>query len=94
MHQFHAKLCCSMVVSVDFTTRVIYYIIISRLGISITEGHQLQYLAALVHQPKIQSTLFILKSKGPSETLRNICPLTYQMCKIEENTNRTTKFHK
>ena len=53
MHQFHAKLCCSMVVSVDFTTRVIYYIIISRLGISITEGHQLQYLAALVHQPKV-----------------------------------------
>ena len=43
---------------------------------------------------KVQSTLVISKSKGPSETLRDIRTSTYQMCRIEENTNRTTKFHK
>ena len=43
---------------------------------------------------KIQSTLVISKSKGPSEILRDIRTSTYQMCKTEENTNRTTKFHK
>ena len=43
---------------------------------------------------KIQSTLVISTSKGPSETLRDIRTSTYQMCRIEENTNRTTKFHK
>ena len=42
----------------------------------------------------VQSTLVISKSKGPSETLRDIRTLTYQICRIEENTNRTTKFHK
>ena len=42
----------------------------------------------------IQSTLVIPKSKGPSGTLRDIGTLTYQICRIEENTNRTTKFHK
>ena len=42
----------------------------------------------------IQSTLDISKSKGPSETLQDICTLTYQICGTEENTNRTTKFHK
>ena len=42
----------------------------------------------------IQSTLVISKSKGPSETLRDIRTSTYQMCSIEENTNRTTKLHK
>ena len=42
----------------------------------------------------LQSTLVISKSKGPSETLRDIRTSTYQMCSIEENTNRTTKFHK
>ena len=41
----------------------------------------------------IQSTLIISKSKGPSETLRDIRTSTYQMCRIEENTNRITKFH-
>ena len=41
-----------------------------------------------------KSTLVISKSKGPSETLRDIRTLTYQMYRIEENTNRTTKFHK
>ena len=43
---------------------------------------------------QIQSTLVISKSKGPSETLRDIRTSTYQMCSIEENTNGTTKFHK
>ena len=43
---------------------------------------------------KLQSTLVISKSKGPSQTLRDIRTSTYQMCRIEENTDRTTKFHK
>ena len=42
----------------------------------------------------IQSTLVISKSKEPSETLRDIRTSTYQMCRTEENTNRTNKFHK
>ena len=42
---------------------------------------------------EIQSTRIILKSKGPCETLRDIRTSTYQMYRIEENTNRTTKFH-
>ena len=43
---------------------------------------------------KVQSTLAISKSKGPSEILRDIRSSTYQMCRTEENTNQTTKFHK
>ena len=35
-----------------------------------------------------------LEVEGTSETLRDIRTSTYQMCRIEENTNRTTKFHK
>ena len=42
----------------------------------------------------VQSTLVISKSKGPTETLRDIRTSTYQMCRIEENTKQTTKFHK
>ena len=42
----------------------------------------------------VQSTLVISKSKGPAETLRDIRTSTYQMCRIEENTKRTTKFLK
>ena len=42
----------------------------------------------------MQSTLVISKSKRPAEKLRDIRTATYQMCRIEENTNRTTKFHK
>ena len=34
---------------------------------------------------KIQSTLVISKSKGLSETLRDIHTSTYQICGIEEN---------
>ena len=43
---------------------------------------------------KLQSTLVISKSNGPAETLRDIRTSTYQMCRTEENTKRTTKFHK
>ena len=42
----------------------------------------------------IQSTLVISKSKGPSVSLRDICTLTYQISRIEENTNRRTELHK
>ena len=48
----------------------------------------------LCSRHEIQSTLGISKSKGPSETIRDIHTSTYQMCSIEENTNGTTKFHK
>ena len=41
-----------------------------------------------------QWTLVISKSKGPSGTLRDIRTSTYQIWRIEENTNGTTKFHK
>ena len=40
----------------------------------------------------IQSTLVISKLKGPSETLRNIRSSTYQIFRIEENTNRQLNF--
>ena len=40
-----------------------------------------------VYTIHVQSTLVISESKGPSETLRDICTLTYQICRIEENTN-------
>ena len=42
----------------------------------------------------IQSPLVILKSMWLTETLRDIRTSTYQICRIEENTYRTTKFHK
>ena len=43
---------------------------------------------------KVQSTLVISKSKGPSKTLWDIRTSTLQICSIEEKTIRTTKFHK
>ena len=46
--------------------------------------------ADIIH---VQSTHVISKSKGPAETLRDIRTSTYQTCRIEENTKRTTKFH-
>ena len=42
----------------------------------------------------VQSTLVISKLKGPSETLPDIRSSTYQIFRIEENTNCTSKFHK
>ena len=46
------------------------------------------------HSMDIQSTLVISKSKGPSETLRDIRTSINQICRIEENTNHTIKFNK
>ena len=46
------------------------------------------------YDDEIQSTLVISKSKGPSDTLRDIRTSAYQICRIEENTNRTTEFNK
>ena len=43
---------------------------------------------------KIQSTLVISKSKGPSKTVRDIRTSTYQICSIEEKTIWTTNFYK
>ena len=42
----------------------------------------------------VQLTLVISKSKGSSETLRDIRTSGYQICSIEKNPNRKTKFHK
>ena len=42
----------------------------------------------------LQSTIIISKLKEPSETLQDIRTSTYQICRIEENTEGTTKFHK
>ena len=39
-----------------------------------------------------KSTLVISKMKGPSETLRDIRILTYQICIIEENTIEQPNF--
>ena len=47
-----------------------------------------------VYVYNVQSTLVISKSKGPSETLPDIRTSTYQICRTEKNTNRTTEFHK
>ena len=41
---------------------------------------------------KLQSTLVVSKLKGPSETFRDIRILRYQIFRIEENTNRMTKY--
>ena len=51
------------------------------------------FFKPIIHSLK-QSTLVISKSKGPAETLRDIRTSTNQMCRIDENTKRTTKFHK
>ena len=49
------------------------------------------YMAGF-YPAKIQLAVLISKSKGLSETLRDIRISTYQICRIEQNTNRTTKF--
>ena len=43
---------------------------------------------------QVQSILVISKSKGLSEILRDIHTSTYQTCRIEEKTKKTTTFHK
>ena len=45
------------------------------------------------YSKKLQSTLVISKSKGPSKTLRDIRTSTDQICSSVEKTIRTTKFH-
>ena len=57
-------------------------------------GFVVQSFTYIMVAKDIQSTLVISKSKEPSETLRDIRTSTYQICRIEENANRTTKFHK
>ena len=47
-----------------------------------------------VCQYNVQSTLVISNLKGPSGILRDIHSSTYQIFRIEETTNRTTKFNK
>ena len=49
--------------------------------------------ATLLQQHELQSTLVISKLKGPSEILRDIHTSTNRIFRIEENTNRTAKFH-
>ena len=56
--------------------------------------HMKFILVGSFHTNDLHSTLVISKLKGPSQTLRDIYTLTYQIFRIEENTNRTTKFHK
>ena len=53
---------------------------------------EFDFLKSMIHF-QIQSTLVISKLEGPAETLRDIRSSTYQIFRIEENTNRTTKFH-
>ena len=53
-----------------------------------------EYLHVQLFVLILQSTLVILKSTGPSETLRDIRISTYQIWRIEENTSGTSKFHK
>ena len=43
---------------------------------------------------RIQSTLVISNSKGPSEILQDIRTSTYQICRIEEKIIPTTTFNK
>ena len=43
---------------------------------------------------QVQSTLVISKLKGSSETLRDIRISTFQIFRIAENTNGTSKIHK
>ena len=72
------------------------YLLLSKLTYDVTDTcNAIQ--CRLVHRllkKVIQSTLVFSKSKGLSETLRDIRISTYQICRIDENTNRTTKFHK
>ena len=50
-------------------------------------------LESVEGETEVQSTLIISKSKGSSETLRDIRISTYQICRIEENTNQTSQIN-
>ena len=56
--------------------------------------HKIHRLSRKEKKKDIKLTLVISKLKGPSETLRDIRTSTYQICRIEENTNQTTNIHK
>ena len=56
--------------------------------------HKIHRLSRKEKKKDIKLTLVISKLKGPSETLRDIRTSTYQICRMEENTNRTTNIHK
>ena len=49
--------------------------------------HFQEMMAKSPNVAKIQSTLVISKSKGPSKTVRDIRMSTYQICSIEEKNN-------
>ena len=49
--------------------------------------HKIHRLSRKEKKKDIKLTLVISKLKGPSETLRDIRTSTYQICRIEENTN-------
>ena len=75
---------------------IVYTMLLSIISEMLPEIHTMEkfdFLKTIIHF-QIQSTFVISKLKGPSETLRDIRTSTYQMCRTEENTNRTTKFHK
>ena len=55
---------------------------------------KMQIIHASQIDPLVHLTLDISKSKGPSESLSDTRTLTYRICRIEENTKGTTKFHK
>ena len=52
------------------------------------------YCVTKLQDEECKYSLVISKSKGPSDSLRDICTSTYQICRTEKNTNQTTKFCK
>ena len=52
------------------------------------------YYVTKLQDEECKYSLVISKSKGPSDSLRDITTSTYQIFRIEKNTNQTTKFHK
>ena len=52
------------------------------------------YCSKILKGAKIQSTLVISNSNGPSEILRDIRTSTYQICRVEEKLIRLTTFNK
>ena len=77
-----------------FTSAFTYVELKKKTLLSKLYHDELPHLDLHFLQIKLQSTLVIMKLKGPSETLRDIRTSTYQICRFEENTNQTSKFHK
>ena len=57
-------------------------------------GSEVQIMRGFEVNSEIQSTLVISKSKGLSETPRDIRTSIYQICRIEEKIIRTTNIFK